>query len=35
VESALDALRPDELTPKAALEKLYELKALAAAAKPK
>jgi DNA mismatch repair protein MutS len=28
VESALSALRPDELTPKAALEKLYELKTL-------
>lgn len=35
VEMALEAVRPDELTPKAALEKLYELKALAAAAKPK
>jgi DNA mismatch repair protein MutS len=29
VEKALEALRPDDLTPKAALEKLYELKALA------
>lgn len=30
VEAALAALRPDDLTPKAALDKLYELKALAA-----
>ncbi|MEQ1653856.1 MAG: DNA mismatch repair protein MutS, partial [Hyphomicrobium sp.] len=29
VDTALAALRPDDLTPKAALEKLYELKALA------
>jgi DNA mismatch repair protein MutS len=29
VETALAAIRPDELTPKAALEKLYDLKALA------
>jgi DNA mismatch repair protein MutS len=29
VDAALAAIRPDELTPKAALEKLYELKALA------
>ena len=29
VEKALAAMRPDELSPKAALEKLYELKALA------
>ena len=35
IDTALDAIRPDELTPKAALEKLYELKALAAAGKPK
>jgi DNA mismatch repair protein MutS len=35
VEAALDTVRPDELTPKAALEKLYELKALADATKPK
>ncbi len=34
VETALAALRPDELTPKAALEALYALKALAGA-KPK
>ena len=31
LERALEATRPDELTPKAALEKLYELKALLAA----
>jgi DNA mismatch repair protein MutS len=35
VEQAVRDLAPDELTPKAALEKLYELKALAATAKPK
>jgi DNA mismatch repair protein MutS len=29
VEASLASMRPDELTPKAALEKLYELKALA------
>jgi DNA mismatch repair protein MutS len=33
VEKALLAMHPDELTPKAALEKLYELKALAENAK--
>ena len=35
VDSALALIRPDELTPKAALEKLYELKALAASARNK
>ena len=35
VDRALDGIRPDELTPKAALEELYRLKALAAEAKSK
>jgi DNA mismatch repair protein MutS len=35
IEVALEEIRPDELTPKAALEKLYELKALASNAKSK
>ncbi|HPG88057.1 MAG TPA: DNA mismatch repair protein MutS, partial [Hyphomicrobium sp.] len=35
VDAALDAIRPDDLTPKAALEKLYELKALADSARKK
>lgn len=33
VEKLLDAMHPDELSPKAALEKMYELKALAEAQK--
>ena len=35
VETALASLRPDDLTPKAALEKLYELKALVGAQRKK
>ena len=35
LDKAFDDIRPDELTPKAALEMLYELKALAAKAKSK
>ena len=35
LDAALADLRPDELTPKAALEKIYQLKALAAGGKPK
>ncbi len=35
VDKALESIRPDELSPKAALEKLYELKALAASIKTK
>ena len=35
VETSLASLRPDDLTPKAALEKLYELKALVGAQRKK
>jgi len=35
VDKALEQIRPDELSPRAALEKLYELKALAASIKTK